>query len=342
MGCNAVRTSHNPPEPALLDLCDRMGMLVIDEAFDAWEEGKAANDYHRFFGEWAERDIRGMVRRDRNHPSIVMYSIGNEIHDVTTERGVQLTEQLAGWVRAEDNTRMVTHGSNYMETALDASARLDAVGYNYTTPLYDLHHKQFPEWKMYASETSSAVRSRGVYKNPDGKNVLTGADRQCSSYDNSVVDWGTSAELSWKIVNSRKFIAGEFIWSGFDYIGEPTPYAWPAKSSYFGIVDTCGFPKDIYYFYQSRWTEKPMVHLLPHWNWRAGETVVVWAYTNCEEVELFLGKELLWGRGASRRRAPRIWNGGFRFGRACCGRLRGAADGPLRATKSARPVFPRR
>jgi beta-galactosidase len=291
MGCNAVRTSHNPPEPALLDLCDRMGLLVIDEAFDAWEEGnKAANDYHRFFGEWAERDIRDMVRRDRNHPCIIMYSIGNEVHDVTTERGVQLTQKLSEWVRGEDPTRLTTHGSNYMETALDASARLDAVGYNYHTHLYDLHHKQFPDWKMYASETSSAVRTRGVYKNPDEKNVLTGPDWQCSSYDNSVVDWGISAELSWKFVNSRKFIAGEFIWSGFDYLGEPTPYAWPAKSSYFGIVDTAGFPKDVYYFYQSRWTEKPMVHLLPHWNWREGETVAVWAYTNCEEVELFHGK----------------------------------------------------
>jgi beta-galactosidase len=294
MGCNAVRTSHNPPEPALLDLCDRMGMLVIDEAFDAWEQGnKAANDYHRFFGEWAERDIRAMVRRDRNHPCVVMYSIGNEIQDVTTARGVQLTEQLAAWVRAEDPTRLVTHGSNYMEVALEASARLDAVGYNYHTHLYDLHHKQFPKWKMYASETSSAVRSRGVYKKPDEKNVLTGPDLQCSSYDNSVVDWGISAEESWRMVNSRKFIAGEFIWSGFDYLGEPTPYAWPAKSSYFGIVDTCGFPKDVYNFYRSRWTEKPMVHLLPHWNWREGQTIAVRAYSNCEEVELFLGKESL-------------------------------------------------
>ncbi|MGB7540117.1 MAG: glycoside hydrolase family 2 TIM barrel-domain containing protein, partial [Anaerolineales bacterium] len=291
MGCNAVRTSHNPPEPALLDLCDRMGLLVIDEAFDAWEEGnKAANDFHRFFGEWAERDIRAMVRRDRNHPGIIMYSIGNEVHDVTTEAGVRLTERLSGWVRAEDPTRPVTHGSNFNEWGTDAAARLDAVGYNYNTHLYDLHHAQFPDWKMYASETSSAVRTRGVYKTPTGQNLLTGDDLQCSSYDNSIVEWGLSAEESWKRVNSRKFIAGEFIWSGFDYIGEPTPYAWPAKSSYFGIVDTCGFPKDAYYFYRSRWTDRPMLHLLPHWNGRADETVPVWAYTNCDEVELFHGK----------------------------------------------------
>jgi beta-galactosidase len=294
MGCNAVRTSHNPPEPALLDLCDRMGLLVIDEAFDAWEEGnKAAHDYHRFFGEWAERDIRDMVRRDRNHPSIIMYSIGNEIHDVTTEAGVRLTGQLSGWVRTEDPTRLITHGSNYNEHATGAAALVDAVGYNYNTHLYDLHHAQFPHWKMYGSETSSAVRTRGVYKPPAGQNLLAGDDFQCSSYDNSWVDWGMSAEESWKVVHSRKFIAGEFIWSGFDYIGEPTPYEWPAKSSYFGIVDTCGFPKDIFYFYKSRWTDKPMVHLLPHWNWREGESVAVWAYTNCEEVELFLGKDSL-------------------------------------------------
>ncbi|MBN2085202.1 MAG: DUF4982 domain-containing protein [Anaerolineales bacterium] len=316
MGCNAVRTSHNPPDPALLDLCDRMGMLVIDEAFDAWEESnKAANDYHRFFGEWAERDIRDMVRRDRNHPSIVMYSIGNEIRDVMTERGVQLTRKLSEWVRMEDSTRLITHGSNYNEQATAAAAEVEAVGYNYNTHLYDMHHAQFPRWKMYGSETSSAVRTRGVYKNPEEKNVLAGPDLQCSSYDNSVVDWGSSAELSWKLVHSRKFIAGEFIWSGFDYLGEPTPYAWPAKSSYFGIVDTCGFPKDIYYFYRSRWQDQPMLHLLPHWNWREGDTVVVWAYTNCEEVELFLGRGSLGVRRFEAEGAEHLeWKVPFRPG----------------------------
>jgi beta-galactosidase len=289
MGCNAVRTSHNPPDPILLDLCDRMGMLVVDEAFDAWKESnKVVHDYHRFFEQWAETDLRAMVRRDRNHPCVVMYSIGNEIHDVTTEDGVRWTGKLAGWARAEDPTRIVTHGSNYNEFAVEADALLDAVGYNYHVHLYDLHHARFPHWKMYASETSSAVRTRGVYKTPTDRNLPAGGDFQCSSYDNSVVDWGLRAEESWKLVNGRKFIAGEFIWSGFDYLGEPTPYGWPAKSSYFGIVDTCGFPKDIYYFYASRWTEGPMIHLLPHWNWKEGQAVQVWAYTNCEEAELFL------------------------------------------------------
>ena len=297
MGCNAVRTSHNPPDPMLLDLCDRMGLLVIDEAFDAWKESnKAANDYNRFFEQWAQTDIQAMVRRDRNHPSVFLYSIGNEIHDVLSEAGVARTRRLIDWVRAEDPTRPATHGSNFNELGTKAAALLDAVGYNYHIYLYDRHHAQFPDWRMYASETSSAVRSRGVYKTPTGENLLSGEDFQCSSYDNSVVDWGISAEESWKQVNSRKFIAGEFIWSGFDYLGEPTPYKWPAKSSYFGIVDTCGFPKDIYYFYMSRWTEQPMVHLLPHWNWREGEPVTAWAYTNCEEVELFLDNVSLGSR----------------------------------------------
>jgi beta-galactosidase len=288
MGCNAVRTSHNPPDPALLDLCDRMGLLVVDEAFDTWEEAKVANDYHRFFGQWARKDIQTMVRRDRNHPCIVMYSIGNEIHDATTPRGVELTGRLYDWVREVDATRPVTHASNFNEFATEAGALLDAVGYNYHVYLYDRHHAEFPQRRMYASETSSAVRSRGVYKLPTDQNMLAGPDFHCSCYDNSVVEWGVSAEQSWKLVNGRKFLAGEFIWSGFDYLGEPTPYGWPAKSSYFGIVDTCGFPKDIYYFYQSKWTDGPMLHLLPHWNWRKGQTVPVWVYTNCEEAELFL------------------------------------------------------
>ena len=288
MGCNALRTSHNPPEPELLDLCDRLGLLVIDEAFDTWKESKNANDYNLYFDRWARTDIQAMVRRDRNHPCIVMYSIGNEIHDVVSEEGFHRAHRLIEWVRQEDTTRLVTHGSNFNEWGTAVAGLLDSVGYNYHTHLYDLHHAQYPRWKMYASETSSSVRSRGVYKTPAGERLPPGADFQCSSYDNTVADWGLSAEESYRQVNARKFIAGEFIWSGFDYLGEPTPYGWPAKSSYFGIVDTCGFPKDIYYFYQSRWTDRPMVHLLPHWNWSEGETVAVWAYTNCEEVELFL------------------------------------------------------
>lgn len=293
MGCNAIRTSHNPPDPMLLDLCDRLGLVVIDEAFDAWQESKVQNDYHLYFYYWARKDIKALVQRDRNHPCIIMWSIGNEIHDVLSADGVTNTKNLIKWVKEEDATRVVTHGCNHNEHGIDVAALLDVVGYNYITHLYDLHHSQYPDWKMYASETSSAVRSRGIYKTPADNNILTDKDHQCSSYDNSIVDWGSRAEESYKMVNERPWIAGEFIWSGFDYIGEPTPYEWPSKNSYFGIVDTAGFPKDIYYFYKSRWTDRPMVHLLPHWNWEKGQTIEVWAYSNCDQVELFLNNRSL-------------------------------------------------
>ncbi|MBN2533434.1 MAG: DUF4982 domain-containing protein [Spirochaetales bacterium] len=293
MGCNAIRTSHNPPAPMLLDLCDRLGFVVIDEAFDAWKESKVQNDYHLNFDIWAREDIKAMVRRDRNHPCIIMWSIGNEIHDVLSAEGVATARNLITWVKEEDATRFVTHGGNHNEKGTDAAALLDVVGYNYITHLYDIHHKKYPGWKMYASETSSAVRSRGIYKTPTDENILEDSDYQCSSYDNSIVDWGSKAIESYKMVNDRPWVAGEFIWTGFDYIGEPTPYEWPSKNSYFGIVDTAGFPKDIYYFYKSRWTKKPVVHLLPHWNWEKGQTIEVHVYSNCESIELFLNNKSL-------------------------------------------------
>ncbi len=288
MGCNAIRTSHNPPDPELLEICDRLGFLVMEEAFDCWETGKVNNDYHLYFGSWAQTDIQAMVTRDRNHPAIIMWSIGNEISSPTTATATN----LRNWVRAIDTTRPVTWGcfagnmGNATEQAV--ASLLDVVGYNYFPYTYDSGHSGHPAWKMFGSETSSAVRSRGIYKTPTNQNILTGSDNQCSSYDNSVVSWGNSAESSYTEINRRGYMAGEFIWTGFDYIGEPTPYGWPAKSSYFGIVDTCGFPKDIYYFYQSKWTTKPMIHILPHWNWSSGTTVEVWAYSNCDTVELFL------------------------------------------------------
>jgi beta-galactosidase len=286
MGCNAVRTSHNPAAPELLEICDRLGLMVMEEAFDCWETGKNSNDYHLYFGSWAQTDIKAMVTRDRTHPSIIIWSLGNEIFNAT----LATAKNLKNWVREIDNTRPVTCGSNdsYNGLTTDILNILDLVGYNYNPGIYDARHRTYPNWKIFGSETSSAVRSRGIYKTPTNQNILTGGDNQCSSYDNSVVSWGNSAESSYTAVNNRKFIAGEFIWTGFDYIGEPTPYGWPAKSSYFGIIDTCGFPKDIYYFYQSKWTTKPMVHILPHWNWSNGTTVEVWAYSNCDTVELFL------------------------------------------------------
>ncbi|WP_265445794.1 carbohydrate-binding protein [Acetivibrio straminisolvens] len=288
MGCNAIRTSHNPPDPQVLEICDRLGLMVMDEAFDCWETGKTANDYHLYFKDWAKRDLQDFVKRDRNHPSVIMWSIGNEIPEATVETATK----LKNWVKEVDPTRPVTWGCFAInmgdETYKRIASVLDLVGYNYFPFMYDQGRKEHPEWIMFGSETSSAVRSRGVYKTPTNQNILTDKDNQCSSYDNSVVAWGNSAESSYYEINRRSYMFGEFVWTGFDYIGEPTPYKWPSKSSYFGIVDTCGFPKDIYYFYQSKWSDKPMVHILPHWNWSNGTTVEVWAYSNCDTVELFL------------------------------------------------------
>lgn len=288
MGCNAIRTTHNPPDPKLLEICDRLGLMVMDEAFDCWETGKVTNDYHLYFSTWAKTDLQAMVTRDRNHPSIIIWSVGNEIPSPS----VATATNLKNWVKEIDSTRPVTWGCFAINmsdsTNKSVASVMDLVGYNYFPFMYDSGYKEHPEWKMFGSETSSAVRSRGIYKTPTSENILTDNDNQCSSYDNSVVSWGNSAESSYTEINKRKNMFGEFIWTGFDYIGEPTPYKWPSKSSYFGIVDTCGFPKDIYYFYQSKWTTKPMVHVLPHWNWSNGTSVEVWAYSNCDTVELFL------------------------------------------------------
>jgi beta-galactosidase len=286
MGCNALRTAHNPPDPQVLEVCDHLGIMVMDEAFDVWETGKNnLNDYHLYFNEWAQADIQSMVLRDRNHPSVIMWSIGNEIQ----RPSVSTATRLRDWVKDIDTTRPVTWACNSLNGSTEQaiSNLLDIVGHNYFPERYDMLHQKYPEWKMIGSETSSAVRSRGIYKTPTNQKIIRDSDFQCSSYDNSV--GGTSsAETSYRDINSRSFISGEFIWTGFDYIGETYPYEWPSKSSYFGIIDTCGFPKDIYYFYQSRWTTEPMVHILPHWNWPSGQNVEVWTYTNCDSVELFL------------------------------------------------------
>jgi beta-galactosidase len=299
MGVNAVRTTHNPAAPELLDLYDRMGFVVIEEAFDVWKGSKKEYDYSRFFGQWAETDLKDMVRRDQNHPSIIAWSLGNEIWDTTNrDDAVATVRDLKRWVKEIDTTRPITMGIALMFDAKTVAFanELDIIGYNYTEYVYDEHHAAHPEWKIYGSETASAVRSRGVYHLPIDQNVLTDPDLQTSSYDNSWVGWGLSARESYKLDAERDFVAGQFIWTGFDYLGEPTPYYEdnsPAKSSYFGIVDTAGFPKDIYYFYQSRWTSKPMVHVLPHWNWKAGDIIPVIAYSNADSVELFLNDQSL-------------------------------------------------
>ena len=289
MGVNALRTSHNPPAPELLDLADQLGFLVMDEAFDCWDQAKNQFDYARFFSQWSTTDIGDMVSRDRNHPSIIIWSIGNEIQD---SNNATIAQSLISAVKAKDSTRAIGQAFANASPGAAVAPMEDVVGLNYAPFVYDSLHSSNPTWKFFASESSSAVRSRGVYKTPVTSNILTSSDNQCSSYDNSVVSWGTSAEGSWSNVNTRAFIAGEFIWTGFDYIGEPTPYGWPSKSSYFGAIDTAGFPKDAFYFYQSKWNAAgpPMVHIVPmDWtSWTAGQSVTVFVYTNADSVELFL------------------------------------------------------
>jgi beta-galactosidase len=301
MGSNGIRTSHNPPAPELLDLADRMGFVIMDESFDVWEQGKdPAYDYHLYFNDWGQRDIQAHVRRDRNHPSVIMWSIGNEIAGAT----VATATKLRDWVKALDTTRPVTWGANHMKDDQGqraVAAILDLQGYNYFVGdantdtgsfQLDSDHKTNASWKIFGSEELSNVKSRGIYYTQNQDLHWTGCQastKQCTSYD---VGWGDgfNTEEMYLINMKRPFFFGQFDWTGFDYGGEPTPYngQWPAKSSYFGIVDTAGFPKDTYYFYQSKLTSTAMVHILPHWNWSAGTTVWVWVYSNCDSVELFV------------------------------------------------------
>jgi beta-galactosidase len=299
MGCNAIRTSHNPPTPELLDLCDRMGLLVMDEIFDEWIIPKSGMKYgyKRFFDEWSERDLVSMIRRDRNHPSVILWSIGNEIKEQAAPQGGAMARRLADICHREDPTRRVTSGVNKMGQAITNgfTKALDVVGMNYFAAEYQKQKGQL----LVASETSSALSTRGEYGlelRPDGKVQMNmRPNNQCVSYDLDRPDWGLTAEDSLLAIRNAPWVAGEFVWTGFDYIGEPTPYGWPSRSSYFGIIDLAGFPKDRYFLYQSQWSDKPVVHLLPHWNWPGfeGKDIPVWCFTNADSVELFLnGKSL--------------------------------------------------
>ena len=280
MGVNALRTSHNPPAPELLDIADRLGLMVMDEAFDCWYAGKHTYDYGRFFNDWYDRDVQGYVARDRNHPSVIIWSIGNEVAQTGDKATVQ---KLITSVHAKDTTRPITQAYAAWVDVSSITGLEDLVGINYAPDRYDSVHTSNPTYKMLASESSSALRSRGIYNNNNN---------QESSYDDSAAGWGHTAETSWKNVNTRAWIAGEFIWTGFDYIGEPTPYEWPSKSSYFGAIDTATFPKDVFYFYQSKWNASgpTMVHIVPmNWtNWTNGQAVKVLVYSNADSVELFL------------------------------------------------------
>ena len=292
MGVNALRTSHNPPASRLLDLCDEMGVLVVDEAFDMWRRPKTAYDYARFFDACAQEDVASWVRRDRNHPSVIMWSVGNEIYDCfADESAPALTAQLRDWVISHDpagNARP-TQGSNYMpwEGAQRCADELKLAGYNYGEKLYDKHHAEHPDWVIYGSETASSLASRGIYHFPLGTNILSEEDLQCSALGNSSTSWGgksISQLLSADLNNP--YSMGQFIWSGIDYIGEPTPYQ--TRCCYFGQTDTCCFPKDSYYRFQAAWTEAPMAHIGVPWDWNPGQLIDVPVMTNLAEAELFL------------------------------------------------------
>ena len=308
MGVNAIRFSHNPPAGAILDLCDEMGFLVQVEAFDMWKKRKNKFDYNLYFDEWHACDIQAMVLRDRNHPSVFMWSIGNEIREQFDSTGTTIGKRLVELVKAIDTTRPVTCAltENFPEkNFIWKSGALDVLGFNYKLYDYADLPNRFPGQSFVATETASALATRGSYDMPsdsnrlwppDGKTptVKGNADMSVSAYDHVYAYWGSSHEAALLAVNKYKFMSGMFVWSGFDFLGEPVPYAWPARSSYYGIVDLAGFPKDVFYLYQSEWTTKSVLHLFPHWNHNKGDTVDVWAYyNNADEVELFLnGKSL--------------------------------------------------
>ena len=292
MGANAIRTSHNPPASKFLDLCDEMGFLVVDEAFDMWERSKTRYDYARFFPEWADVDVSSWIRRDRLHPCVIMWSIGNEIYDMhADERGAVLTEMLAGIVRKNDPLRhaAVTFGSNYLpwSGAQRCAEYVDAVGYNYGERLYARHHTEHPQWIIYGSETGSVLSSRGVYHFPIEQSIMSDDDGQCSSLGNSNTSWGAD-NLSGIITEdlNNPFSMGQFIWTGIDYIGEPTPYH--SRSSFFGQVDTAGFPKDSYYLFQCFWNTVKMIHIGVTWDWNTGQMIDIPVISNCDKIELTL------------------------------------------------------
>lgn len=294
MGVNALRGTHNMTAPAVVELADQMGILMISEAFDMWERSKTTYDYARFFKEWSERDVESWVMRDRNHPCIIMFSIGNEIYDTHVDaHGREITVRLRDLVKKYDYRRNagITIGSNYMpwENAQLCADEVKLAGYNYGEKYYEEHHKAHPDWVIYGSETSSIVQSRGIYHFPLRASILTEDDEQCSSLGNSPTSWGAkSMERCVCEDRDMDFSMGQFLWTGFDYIGEPTPYH--TKNSYFGQVDTAGFPKDAYYVWQSAWTDyrkAPMIHIFPYWDFNEGQSINIRVCSNAPFVELF-------------------------------------------------------
>ena len=327
LGCNAIRTSHNPPAPELLELTDEMGFLVMDEAFDCWVRGKTPNDYHLLFPDWHEQDLRALVRRDRNHPSVLLWSVGNEVGEqYTGGEGAALAQQLCAIVHQEDPTRPATCAMNYAKPDMPLPAVLDVISLNYEgqgirdrpefigterirmPPQYDAYRANFPHKVILSSETASAFSSRGVYLFPVSKEISAlvrdgqGGDPttcQVSAYELYAVDYGASPDKVFASLDRHPFVAGEFVWTGWDYLGEPTPYD-PARSSYSGIIDLAGFKKDGFYLYQAHWRpDLPMAHILPHWTWpdRVGQVTPVHVFTSGDEGELFLN-----GRSLGRKK----------------------------------------
>lgn len=316
MGVNAIRCAHNPPSPEQLDLCDQMGILVIDETFDEWSEAKHAvpNSYNLWFDEWAEKDTRALLKRDRNHPSVIMWSIGNEIPDLDTKTGKRNAKILSDLCREMDPTRPVNAGI-HLTTVFDDELEkcFDVFGMNYWQDRYDIMHEKYPNLPLLSTESSATLSTRGEYHFPV-QEIYRGylhESKQITSYDIVNTGFGALPDVEFKL-QEAPWMSGQFVWSGFDYHGEPDPYEhgyFPAHSSYFGIVDMCGFKKDRFYLYQSQWTVEPMVHLLPHWNWegREGEITPVYIYSNCDEVELIVNGESK-GRKSSEKDIYRyIW-----------------------------------
>ncbi|MDD3931859.1 MAG: glycoside hydrolase family 2 TIM barrel-domain containing protein, partial [Eubacteriales bacterium] len=293
MGCNAIRTSHNPPAPEFLDLCDEMGFLVIDEAFDEWQLAKVENGYHTLFDEWAKRDLSDFIRRDRNHPCVMMWSIGNEIHEQSCPDGSKICRSLVEICHQLDQTRPVCAG---FDQDFDAEknglcAAVDVVGLNYKPAHYAQHLLKHPDWILFGSETASCVSSRGRYYIPVNEtHHPLHEDLHVSSYDVEAPHWANLPDYEFEGQDDNPQILGEFVWTGFDYLGEPTPYysQWPSRSSYFGIVDLCGLKKDRFFAYQARWSGKPVMHVMPHWNWKRGMHVPIHCYTNFMCAELFV------------------------------------------------------
>jgi beta-galactosidase len=323
MGCNAIRMAHNPPATELLELTDRMGFLVVDEIFDVWVRRKTPFDFHLIFPDWHEQDLRAFLRRDRNHPSVIMWSVGNEVGEqYTGDDGAKVARELMAIARDEDPTRLATASMNFAKPDSAFAAEMDVISLNYqgegirntpefasfsgikTPPLYGAFHEKFPDRMIFSSESAAALSSRGVYLFPVASAISNptrdgrGGDsksRHVSAYELHTADFGSSADKVFAAQDQHPFVAGEFVWSGWDYLGEPTPY-YASRSSYFGIIDLAGFKKDRFYLYQSRWrADLPMAHILPHWTWpeRIGQVTPVHVFTSGDEAELFLnGKSL--------------------------------------------------